>query len=129
MCLYTITGVIDWNNKDQKEGWWRIKLDPGISHYYKWLYSRAYKSWDLPMNGVHCTFISGEWEPRIIRPQDLQDYLDVIFELEYEPPILTHGRSFWMNCKSRDLDYVRKDLGLDTDKYSYHITLGTNKRN
>lgn len=110
----------------QKTGWYFLGLDTDFSAYYKWLYSRAFRGWSLPMNGCHITFIAGEKDDRIISHSEIVPYLDQDIKFWYSNQVYTNGRAFWLPVFSFDLDCIRQDLGL-TPRISYHITLGNTK--
>lgn len=111
---------------DEKPGWYSLSLDEEISNYYKWFYSRAFRSWNPPMNGCHLTFIAGEKDDRIIDSSEILPYLNKDFVFYYANQIWTNGRAFWLPAYSPELDLIRVELGLQP-RFLYHITLGNLK--
>jgi len=78
------------------------------------------------VNGPHVTFIAGEKDDRIVDPSELQDWMDVSIQIDYEHEVWTDGRSYWINCVAPQLDKIRASLGL-RPRSGYHITLGNTK--
>ena len=118
-------GTIQPSGKGQKPGWFSLRLDDDFSKYYRWF---SFQKWDLPMNGCHITFISGERESRIVDPKELEGlYMGIQFF--FNPIVMTNGESFWIDCKSPELDRIRSFLGLgESFRGKYHITLGNLKK-
>jgi len=119
-------GKIMGNGVNQKPGWFYLKADDDLSLYYAW-FCQMTGSWDLPMNGCHITFIAGEREDRIISSKELDAFMNDDIEFFYENKVMTDGRSFWIDCKSPQLDKIREDLGLPEKWRGLHITLGNLK--
>jgi len=124
--IYTGYGHIASSSEDQKEGWYYVKVDDTIGEYYKWLYSRAFKTWYPCMNGCHITFIAGEKDDRIVRREEMNNYFNLNVSFLYSNVIYTNGRAFWIDAKSDDLDRIRETIGL-RKREKYHITLGNIK--
>lgn len=119
-------GQIAKPTQGQKQGWFYIELDKDFANYYKWFYSRSFKTWYPPMNGCHITFIAGEKDDRIVQYNEIIPYLNKDINFQYENEIYTNGRAFWIPCASIEIDNIRKTLGLNPKPW-LHITLGNVK--
>jgi len=119
-------GQIQIPKADEKPGWYSLCADKEIANYYKWFYSKAFKTWNPPMNGCHVTFIAGEKDDRIITLDEIKPFLgkDIVFH--YENEIWTNGRAFWLPVVAPELDFIREQLGLKP-RMQFHVTLGNIK--
>lgn len=114
--------IFDISGKGQEPGWWLLKLDDDVALYYRWLYSRAFKSFQLPMNGPHITFISPRHD-KLITKEMMNPFLNLELEFYYINKVWTNGRAFWLPAESPSLDHIRMELGLEP-RFIYHISLG-----
>lgn len=124
--MFSSFGEILNPSADEKAGWYMVKADDTIGSYYKWLYSRAFASWNPCMNGCHITFISGEKDDRIVSLAEIGTYVGRKITFFYTNQVWTNGRAFWLSSLCTELDDIRIELGL-RPKILYHITLGNTK--
>lgn len=117
-------GTIHQNILDKKPGWFYLAVDKEISDYYN---SFMQRSWLLPRNGPHITFIAGEHEPRIVNRKEVEQYMNAPITFLYDPIIHTDNRSFWIDIECHALEDIRFNLGLPPRKFNYHLTLGNYK--
>lgn len=126
--MFPCYGKIVSSGASQKPGWYYLSIDPDIGLYYGKLWSKGNKPWNLPLNGPHITFISGEKDKRIVSIDEMKDYLGLLIEFAYNPIIKTNGRAFWIDVNIPSLNDIRMKLGLGVYyRSSFHLTLGNIK--
>ncbi len=124
--MFSSSGIILKPSVDEKEGWYLLKADDSIGSYYKWFYSRAFRSWQPCMNGCHVTFIAGEKDERIVRLAEMDKYVGREIRFYYTNQVWTNTAAFWLPVLAPELDEIRIELGL-SPRFLYHITLGNRK--
>lgn len=138
------------HSKTRRDEWWLIlECNTDIIRYYKywiskhgtktissvdWLRSAGlpnYGSWKMTSRGVtvtesawksHISVIKGE-EPEF--KDKWQIYQGRRVKFEYDNYIETNGAHWWLRVYSRDLQVIRKELGLTPLPLApFHITIG-----
>lgn len=124
---YSISGYIK-KTRFQRESleypWCFVAIDNQISHYYNWYCRKAFRGWQLPLNGCHVTCIAGPKESNPVSQEKVNPFTRLDITINYSPTVYTNGRAFWLKCISSDLDRMRYLIGLPKKKFGYHITLG-----
>ena len=100
-------------------------ISKDFTYYYSWFIKRKLGiTLETPPFGGHITIHNG-----IEQIPDLKKHMDYLRSLEgkaitveYDPTIYLHWRFFAVEVFSKELDEIRKTLGLP--KKSYHITIG-----
>jgi hypothetical protein len=137
MCqLITIKGVIKVFPKDRsrlkkkkkpnEEQTIVVNLSNDFSHYYaKFLHQELGLFLEPPPFGSHVTVNNGLEEIKDIHLH--QEYLkslhDKVITITYSPEIYRHWEFFAVKVYSKELNTIRKKLGL-SPKSSFHITIG-----
>jgi hypothetical protein len=123
--MIKVMGTISGNKPEQHPGWYFVSLDIDFSSYYAWM---TRTKWNIPLNGCHITFISGNREKRIIQKEEMDKYIGTEVGVWYDPIVMTNSESFWIDCLCPHLTEIRNELGLGAPyRSNYHITLGNFK--
>ena len=116
-------GTLSLPKPGQKPGWYFVTVPKDVGLYYK---SLSKIHWNECLNGPHISFTSGEKENRIVTNEEIFPFLGNV-EFEYDWPMFTNGRSFWMKVVCPRLDQIRQILGLPPHPIGFHLTLGNVK--
>lgn len=117
--------IADPRSKDRgnRKWWLLLKIDPEILNCYSW-YCERY-GWEIVKGsrwGPHISVVSGE------RPKDIKLWKSLPNKkcwFNYSVVQKTDGHFIWLDVQSKDLEKIRKDLGLSEKPYfSFHLTLG-----
>lgn len=108
--------------------WWLIMdVDNGIGMYYRWWLKRKFgQAYEIqpPAWGCHITVVN---DRDIIKPEfkeHWKKYDRQKVQFEYSPHLELHWRFWCLPVKCEQLVEIRNELGLDTKKHPFHITVG-----
>lgn len=109
-----------------------LEVDQGISDFYRKLIPKYIKL-NKQLYGAHISIVRKEIPSNINK---WKKYQNRIIEFEYENIIYNDETYYWLNAYSSNLEYIRKELGLQTTseitrspdgKHKFHITIGNTK--
>jgi hypothetical protein len=105
-------------------GWLILTFDPELGRFYRFLlkqftgYIVQGQTYEL-----HVTVVNDR-DPDVSNHELWRKYHGKSIEVEIDVRMEQHWRFFVLPVISKDLEAIRSELGLDTKKHPFHLTIG-----